>query len=227
VTFPRGRPEAILFDWDSTLVDNWDSLARTMSLVLAESNRPPVARETMISLSKKPHDEIFAMLFESDAATSRLRFYELYSQEHLSGLKILSGSEELLAALFRLSIPLAVVSNKKGVLVRREIEHLGWSDYFFTIIGAGDAARDKPHPDPVLLALENRLIPPSLNVWMLGDTSADIGAAGEAGISPILIETTASLGMGLEGVFDTHKPVSRVKDADAFWELVQKAMAFA
>ena len=64
-----------------------------------------------------------------------------------------------------------------------------------------------PTPIRVLLALAKRQIDPSLNVWMVGDTSADIEAAGQAGISPILLETTASLGLGLEGVFDAHKPV--------------------
>jgi phosphoglycolate phosphatase len=223
VTLPK--PEAILFDWDSTLVDNWDSLAGTMSLVLVETGRPPVSRETMISLSKKPHDEIFSLLFEHDAKAGRARFYDLYPREHLSGLATLPGSHDLLRTLTELAIPLAIVSNKKGMIVRREVEHLGWNDYFFTVVGAGDAARDKPDPDPVLLALSKRLISPTLSVWMVGDTSADIEAAGRAGLTAILLETTAALGLGLEGIFDAHKPVSRVKDAGALGELVREAIS--
>ena len=50
--------------------------------------------------------------------------------------------------------PQGVVSNKDGEFVREEVRHLGWAPLLPVVIGAGDAAADKPDPDPILLALE-------------------------------------------------------------------------
>ena len=53
-------------------------------------------------------------------------------------------------------------------------------------MGASDAKRDKPHPDPVLFALKDSGIAPAADVWFVGDTSIDIEAANATGCTPIL-----------------------------------------
>ena len=105
VSFPSGRPEAILFDWDSTLVDNWDSNTAVINVVLADLDCPLVTRERMIELSKQPLNKIFPLLFGSQAETGKSRFYELFPQQHLQGLKILPGTETLLVYLCRVGHP--------------------------------------------------------------------------------------------------------------------------
>ena len=50
--------------------------------------------------------------------------------------------------------PQGVVSNKAGRFLRAEVAHLGWAAHFGAVIGAGDAAADKPDPAPILLALD-------------------------------------------------------------------------
>ena len=57
--------------------------------------------------------------------------------------------------------PLAIVSNKAGPFLRREVEHhverpcgrFGWNRRFGTIVGAGDCVSGKPHPAPIWHAL--------------------------------------------------------------------------
>ena len=97
------------------------------------------------------------------------------------------GAEALLAALREAQIPMGIVSNKLGDLLRREVAHLGWSDYFFGIVGAQDAEFDKPHPAPIHLLLEKAGIEAGPAVWLVGDTDIDIRAALAAGCSALLV----------------------------------------
>src|SRR3546814_4969671 len=82
-------------------------------------------------------------------------FYSGFEAVHLETLKALEGATEILERLAALGIPTAVVSNKSGSYLRREAAHLGWDRYFHRIVGATDAPRDKPAPDPVYMALRS------------------------------------------------------------------------
>ena len=63
---------------------------------------------------------------------------------HLKRMNPLPGRGKLLQSLTTAGIYLGVVSNKTGGLLRREVEALGWSALFGGVVGAGDAALDKP-----------------------------------------------------------------------------------
>jgi phosphoglycolate phosphatase len=80
-----------------------------------------------------------------------------------------------------------VVSNKAGEFLRREVSHLGWSRFFGPVIGAGDAIRDKPDPDPIHLALSLLGRAADRSVWYMGDTAVDMQAARAAGVTAVLI----------------------------------------
>jgi phosphoglycolate phosphatase len=80
-----------------------------------------------------------------------------------------------------------VVSNKAGRFLRAEVTHLGWSAHFGTVIGAGDAAADKPDAAPILLALDHLAQAAGPSVWYLGDTALDMAAARAAGVTAVLV----------------------------------------
>ncbi len=52
-------------------------------------------------------------------------------------------------------------------------------------VGARDAKRDKPAPDPIFLALDGTGIAPDHSVWMVGDTPGDLKCAHAAGVLPV------------------------------------------
>jgi phosphoglycolate phosphatase len=102
-------------------------------------------------------------------------------------LEALPGAEALLAALAERGIYQGVVSNKRGPFLRKEADHLDWNRFFGRVVGAGDAARDKPAPEPVLMALEGGPVPPGSDVWFVGDTDIDMICARDSGCVPLLI----------------------------------------
>jgi phosphoglycolate phosphatase len=218
-------PRIVLFDWDSTLVDNWDSVVDSWNVALQSVGKPPITRDEAIIRAGRPPQENFIEAFGENWQTARSLFYEtLSSPDAKARLKPLDGSQALLQSLYAAGIGLGVVSNKNGIVLRQEIARLGWTGYFTTSVGSGDAAFDKPHPDPVLYALQAFGAEPGDDIWMVGDMHGDIEAANRAGVVPVLIETTASLGRGLEGNFDTHKPRWRVSDAMALMRLVEETL---
>src|SRR5206468_6557195 len=118
---------------------------------------------------------------------ARQIYLDFFSTIHLDRLCPLPGRLELLRGLAADGIFLGVVSNKTGALLRREAERIGWSELFGSVVGAGDAAVDKPHPAPVGLALEPSGIGTGESVWFVGDTGIDMACAYNSGCVPVLL----------------------------------------
>ena len=105
--------------------------------------------------------------------------------QHLRHVGPMPGAVEALVA--GAAWPQAVVSNKAGHYLRAEVTHLGWDAHFGAVVGAGDAAADKPDPAPIFLALERLGRAADRSVWYLGDTALDMRAAHAAGVTAVLI----------------------------------------
>jgi phosphoglycolate phosphatase len=149
---------------------------------------------------------------------ARRVFYGRFHELHLAHLKALPGAGRALRMLAGEGFYLGVVSNKRGDLLRREAVHLGWSGHFSALVGAGDAARDKPARDPVDLALAPGRLPPGRDVWFVGDAGVDMACARAAGCVPILI------GQGPEREeFRDHPPEHHAPDFAALLDLVARA----
>ena len=130
----------------------------------------------------------------------------------------LDGAQEMLEALLGAGIYLGVVSNKKGEYLRLEAEHLGWDRYFGAIIGAFDAEKDKPAPEPVDLALGTSGIERGPLVWIAGDTDIDMECAHNAGCAPILVRDQAPG----PGEMDSHPPARHFPGCQALCKFVIK-----
>ena len=108
---------------------------------------------------------------------------------HLDHLNLLPGMEAVLNTAS--TWPMAIVSNKEGGLLRREVAHLGWSGRFGAVVGAGDASADKPHAAPIWHALAMIGVNPGRDVWYVGDTGSDMQAAHAAGCLAVLVGDAA------------------------------------
>ena len=186
------RPRAILFDWDNTLVDSWTTIHEALNAVMAAMEKPLWSlRETKerVRLSLR---ESFPLHFGDRWEEARQIYLDVFRSIHLERLSPLPGRVELLRALADDGFFLGVVSNKTGALLRLETERIGWSPLFGSVIGAGDAALDKPHPAPVALALEQSGVEAGDAVWFVGDTGIDMECAYNSGCVPVLLGNAAS-----------------------------------
>lgn len=180
-------PKAILFDWDNTLIDSWGIIHHALNETLLKFGKEPWSLDEVRQKAHRSSREAFPRLFDDHWQEAVKHFYKVVEEIHLDHLKILEGAQDLLDHLKAAKIPLGIVSNKKGDVLRREVSHLKWNHFFGPVIGAGDAEKDKPHPAPIFMALESMALSNSEDIWFLGDSPADWEAAVASGCRPIAI----------------------------------------
>jgi phosphoglycolate phosphatase len=186
-----------LFDWDNTLVNTWPTIVECYHDTFTALGLPPWTAEEVRSRAHGSLRDFFPALFGVRAAEAERVFYETFYRIHLERLQPLPGAESLLAHCRDRGCYVAVVSNKVGDNLRKELAHLGWQRWVSRAVGARDCRRDKPAPDPIFHALDGTGIAPGESVWMVGDTPADLKCAHAAGCLPVLIGGTETLSEAL------------------------------
>ncbi|WP_404378665.1 HAD family hydrolase [Caenispirillum salinarum] len=186
------RPDAILFDWDNTLVDTWPCIIKAMNTTLEAMGQDPWTEEEAQRRIARSLREAFPDLFGDAWEEAAEIFYRTFGEVHIDMLRPLPGAADLLKGLAEEGVLLAVVSNKTGRYLRQEADHLGWTPYFHRLVGAGDAPRDKPATDVVHLALKGSGIDPAEHVvWFVGDMPVDVQCARDSGCRSVLLRPAA------------------------------------
>src|SRR5690606_36596363 len=83
---------------------------------------------------------------------------------------------ELLAGLSGAGIKLAICTNKPAGIAEDVLAKLGLRTSFQAVVGGTDALPKKPHPAMLAAVLSKLGVAPERAV-MIGDSSADVGAA--------------------------------------------------
>ncbi len=197
------KPQAIIFDWDNTLVDSWPVIHDALNTTFRAYDKPEwTLADTKVRVRHSMRDSfppIFGDVWEEAGEV----FYARYAEIHATDVAAADGAAELLATIHELEIYQSVVSNKTGSFLRAEAENLGWTPYFSKLVGALDAPRDKPDPAPVLMSLEPGALLPGPHVWFIGDADIDMTCGANAGCHSILIRPEAPT----DGEFPDHPPV--------------------
>lgn len=175
---------ALLIDHDDTLLSTFELRARVLALALHEVFDVEVDAPAFLAASHGRNLEQMAGMFSDDplliermAQTYRRHYYALNHQ----GLQVYPGIAEMLAATRGLGIAIAVVTSKLGSGARGELRAAGLEQHVHTVVGAEHVTRPKPDAEPLRLALA-QLGCAARDALMVGDTSADIGAAHAAGV---------------------------------------------
>lgn len=214
-------PRAILFDWDNTLVDNWGAIHAAINLTLEAMGHPTWQYdETRLRVQRSLRDS-FPQMFGDRWPEARDIYYRSFAEVHLRTLKPMPGALELLEGLARSGLYMAVVSNKTGRFLRLEAEHLDWQGYFAKLVGATDAAKDKPAVEPVDLALADSGIARNASVWFVGDAAVDVECARNAGLTAVLVGDHPT-GEIAGGAPDGTESVARFVDCFALADLVRR-----
>ena len=188
---PEGtpRPVAVLWDWDNTLVDGWLAIAAGLNAAFAAHGLPEWTLAEVKGRVRRSLRETFPEMFGDAWEAARDTFYAAVRARHLAVLTAMPGAEAAILAVAAAGLPQGVISNKQGPLLRAEAAHLGWAGHFRTLVGAGDAAADKPDPAPFALALPALGRAAGPEVWYVGDTALDMQAARAAGCTAVLLGT--------------------------------------
>ena len=215
------KPDAILFDWDGTLIDGFDVIFSSYNAALTHFGLSPMTPEQARANVRLSSREVFPRIFGENAEEAQQIYYKNVREHHLQHIKTMSGTADLLNFLKDQGIIMGVVSNKTHPILLAEVEHMGWTSYFDAVIGAGVAARDKPAPDPLLMAAEKlALDPQNHELWYIGDTETDMEAAHSAGFTPVF----TAHGLGEIQHMNQFPPAISVNDHNDLIERIRTLM---
>lgn len=199
-------PRVLLYDWDNTLVDGWAGITGALNAVFTAFAMPEWSVADTRARVRVSLRDSFPVMFGDEWERARDIFYAALEEQHLEHVRPMPGAADALAA--GAAWPQGIVSNKAGRYLRAEVVHLGWSGHFGAVVGAGDAAADKPDPAPILLALDRMGHRADQSVWYLGDTALDMATARAAGVTAVLIGDASHDGGIDRSHFHLHFPTA-------------------
>jgi phosphoglycolate phosphatase len=179
-------PRAVIFDWDNTLVDSWGTIHEALVLTFTAMGHQPWTLDETKARVRHSLREAFPALFGDRWDEARKLYLDHFTAIHLERMAPIAGVPELLDEIKSSGLYAAVLSNKTGAILRREVDHLGWTGYFARLVGAGDASAEKPDPAAMALALQNSGHAGEA-VWYVGDTALDMECAARAGCVGVLL----------------------------------------
>lgn len=171
----------ILFDLDGTLIDTNELIIASFNHTfnhyqlsytrdeISEFNGPPL-RDTFFNINPERAEEMIATYRKHNLA------------EHDNYVKAFPGVIETLEVLRSQHIKLGVVTTKMSKSVTMGLTLTGLDQYFETVITYDDVTNPKPHPEPVIKAMEE-LDADAATTLMVGDNYHDIEAGKNAGVS--------------------------------------------
>lgn len=210
------RPRAVLFDWDDTIVDNWPLALEALNTALVHMGMEAWTDTQARSGAGGSARDIFTRLFGDRWQEADKVFYDTFNKLVEDKIRIHDHVEDILKKLNDHDVYMAVVSNKRGHLLRKEADRIGFTPYFAKIIGAGDAEKDKPNIEHVHKALEGSGIAAGPDVWFIGDSHVDMLCAKNGNMTGILIETK----LPPEEALAAAPPACRIKDHRLFMEFI-------
>jgi pyrophosphatase PpaX len=173
---------AVLFDFDGTLADTTELFLRTYRHTLATHLGAAPPDEEWRARFGMPLDVQLGHYAGSPEEVARLvASFREHQRAHEEALtRVFPGVMATVAELARRGIGLAIVTSKHRPGAIRAMGLCGLTDFFPVIVTPDDVPRGKPHPDPVLLALEQLGADPAESIF-LGDSPFDLAAGRAAG----------------------------------------------
>lgn len=185
-TQPRTRPLAILFDLDGTLIDSIELILASMRHAFTKCRRTVPSDAEWLTGVGTPLPTMFRNYVAEESHVDELiaAYREHQLVHHDALVRCYQEIADTLAALQSRGHPMAVVTSKSDALARRGLEHAGILPFFHTIVGFDSTTRHKPHPEPVLTAL-NRLGYEPFEAAFVGDSVHDVEAGNAAGVTTV------------------------------------------
>lgn len=181
------KPKAVIFDWDNTLVDTWPLIQTAIDKTMVEMGHEPWGLQKVRENVHKSMREYFPEIFGNDWQKAGEIYKNTYRSVHLEQIQLLPNALKLINHLEETEILQFVVSNKIGATLRKEAAKIAVDKKFFALIGATDAANDKPSRQPVELALLGTDLDATKDeIWFVGDTITDVECAYNSGCRPII-----------------------------------------
>lgn len=170
----------VLFDLDGTLIDTNELIIASFAHTLQLHADRPYEREEILNFIGPPLRDTFINLDEAKAELMFDTYVEHNLKNHDQYVAAYPTVVETMQQLKEAGYQLGIVTTKIKSTAERGIRIAGLEGMFEVVIGLEDVENAKPHPEPVIKALE-LLNGTASEAIMVGDNYHDIEAGKNAG----------------------------------------------
>lgn len=180
--------EAVLFDLDGTLLDTAPDMIRALNLICLEERIDTVAFDRARCFVSNGAVGLLRLAFPEfdplqDSALHH-RYLERYAENLALETRMFPHFDTLLELLDRALVPWGVVTNKPRHLTEPLMAAMGLSQRSACTVSGDTLPERKPHPRPILFALERIGADPARSMYV-GDARRDIEAGRAAGTTTV------------------------------------------
>ena len=182
----------LLFDFDGTLLDTNELIIQTFQTVLNSHYPGKFEREHILPFLGPTLKDTFDSI-DPDKSEELIAEYRTWNfANHDAFATEFDGVSETLRLLKNAGFKMAIVSTKRNSMIMKGLQLMAAEDLFDTVVGLDDVQNAKPHPEPLLLAMERLNSTPEESM-MIGDNIHDILGGKNAGVR------TAGVAWSLKG----------------------------
>jgi haloacid dehalogenase superfamily, subfamily IA, variant 3 with third motif having DD or ED/haloacid dehalogenase superfamily, subfamily IA, variant 1 with third motif having Dx(3-4)D or Dx(3-4)E len=175
----------VLFDLDGTIIDTNELIIESFLHALQGIVPEGFGREHIIPSMGLPLVTQLQQFSGREQVDDLARSYREYNLlRHDEMVTLFPGVGEVVPKLYAAGIRLGIVTTKMKPSTERALKLLGIYDYMEAIVTLDDVEHAKPHPEPVLKAIEALGADPETTI-MVGDSKVDIESARNAGAIPV------------------------------------------
>jgi pyrophosphatase PpaX len=178
------RFPVVLFDLDGTVVDSGGIILASMRHATKTVLAREIADEELMAAVGGPGLEDQMRAFSPERVDELVRVYRAHNEPLHDVLECCAGMDTLIAELSGQGRRLGLVSAKRRATVALAFAQVPLGHYFDVIVGGDDTERQKPHPDPLLHALDCLAVRAE-DAAYVGDSPYDMQAARAAGVYAI------------------------------------------
>jgi pyrophosphatase PpaX len=180
------RYPTVLFDLDGTLIDSGRMILASFRHATRTVLRREIPDEVLVA--RVGGSSIYEQMRAIDAsrADELVQAYREHNEPLHAKLEAFEGIEELLAELDEEGRRLGIVTAKRRGTVQLAFDVLGIGRFFDAVVTTESTERGKPHPEPVLHALELLGSAPT-EAAFVGDSPFDVGAGKAAGVFTVAV----------------------------------------
>jgi phosphoglycolate phosphatase len=180
---PKHPLEAVLFDWDGTLLDSFDADSSAYLAMFREMGIPWGLDELSTHYSPNWYNVYLAAKLPRTRWDAANLAWRKQNANHKP--KLVAGARRILAWVGR-RYRLGLVTSGDRDRVTSQLRYFRLTRLFSSRVCADDTRQKKPHPAPLRLALKQMCLAPEACIYV-GDSPHDLEMACRAGVRAVAV----------------------------------------